>query len=299
MGETEAAPRTLAEFSALFNLDADIRTAKEALSEAIRWEIPVLGTLMLITREEFEELIRPDVQRTIDLTLEVITSAGLKPADLSGLFMVGGASRVPLVKTMLYDALGVQPRTEFDPKTVVALGGLRWGALQRADGGERASDNELRNEMGAVVPLPILGDIGGAGPPESGGTTPSGADGNVGSEASPSPEGRRTKTLVGLVSVLAAVAIVVVAALLLSGGGSHGAKKIALISNQTKPRVTSSPTSTTIASTTTTVTPPTTTSAPTNSGKSPGGSISGSPSAPVTHSSTTNLHHRQRRHLSQ
>ena len=75
--------------------------------------------------------------------------------------------------------------------------------------------------------------------------------GNVGSEASPSPEGRRTKTLVGLVSLLALVAIVVVAAVLLSGGGSNRGKKITLISNQrTKTRVTSSPTSTTIASTT-------------------------------------------------
>ena len=281
-------PANSVEFSARFNLDADIRAAKEALSETNCWEIPVLGTLMLITREEFEELIRPDVQRTVDLTLEVIASAGVKPADLSGLFMVGGASRVPLVKTMLYDSLGVQPRTEFDPKTVVALGGLRWGALQRAAGGDRASDNERRNETAAVVPLPILGDVGGAGPPESDGTTSSDADGNVGSEASPSPEGRRTKTLVGLVSLLALVAIVVVAAVLLSGGGSNGAKKIALISNQrTKTRVTSSPTSTTIASTTTTVTPSTTTSAPTNSAKSSGGSIPGStPSAPVTHPAT-------------
>ncbi len=47
--------------------------------------------------------------------------------------MVGGASRVPLVKSLLYNALGVQPRTELDPKTVVALGGLRWMAMKASD----------------------------------------------------------------------------------------------------------------------------------------------------------------------
>ena len=148
-------PSNSTEFAARFSLDLDIRTAKEALSENNAWEIPVLGTEFLVTREDLEDLIRPEVERSVQLTLEVIASAGLEPADLGGIYMVGGASRVPLVKNMLYDALGVQPRTELDPKTVVALGGLRWLAGRSFEPG--ISEASHTDELAPTVLIGLEG----------------------------------------------------------------------------------------------------------------------------------------------
>ncbi len=143
-------PTNTTEFTERFALDSDIREAKEALSENNSWEIRVLGTEVLVTRDELEELILPEVERTIELTREVLESAGIEANELGALYMVGGASRVPLVKTMLYDALGVQPRTELDRKTVVALGGLRWITSQPFDHGNtpKPADGDATSSTG-------------------------------------------------------------------------------------------------------------------------------------------------------
>ncbi|MBM7773401.1 actin-like ATPase involved in cell morphogenesis [Actinokineospora baliensis] len=106
----------------------EARLAKESLSEhedAVQY-VPGADTDVRITRAEFDALVGEDVRRTTRLLAQSIEGSGRDPRDLRGIFLTGGASRIPLVRDALraqYDGL---VRTAPDPKTVVALGAARW-----------------------------------------------------------------------------------------------------------------------------------------------------------------------------
>ena len=55
---------------------------------------------MLITREEFNEVIRPSIDRAIDLTRAALDQAGVQ-AEETPIFMTGGSSRIPYVQNRL------------------------------------------------------------------------------------------------------------------------------------------------------------------------------------------------------
>jgi molecular chaperone DnaK len=104
----------------------DVRAAKEALSRAARADVhvPVLDVRAHLTRDELEQLIRPNLAQTVDCLARTIDAAGLSPADLVGVFLVGGSSRIPLAAHLIHTGLGVAPTTLEQPETVVAEGAL-------------------------------------------------------------------------------------------------------------------------------------------------------------------------------
>lgn len=75
-----------------------------------------------ITRAEFEEWIRPIVERTIGPVRQALADAKLAPADLDEVVLVGGATRTPLVRRRVEEFFGRRPHIELDPDQVVALG---------------------------------------------------------------------------------------------------------------------------------------------------------------------------------
>jgi hypothetical protein len=104
----------------------DARAAKELLTGAgqVTVAVPLLERDVLLTRDEFETLARPWVERTVTLTTATLFTSGVTAASLAGVFLVGGASRVPLVATMLHRALNVAPVVLDQPELVVARGSL-------------------------------------------------------------------------------------------------------------------------------------------------------------------------------
>lgn len=104
----------------------DVTTAKETLSEYLTYDLAVAGLpeAFRLTRAEFEDLIGPLASKAATEMLGTITAAGTSPGRLSGLFLTGGSSRIPLIAARLGDELGIQPRLHGDPKAVVALGAL-------------------------------------------------------------------------------------------------------------------------------------------------------------------------------
>ena len=75
-----------------------------------------------ITRSEFETTIRPLVDRTLDPCRQALADAGLKPSDIEEVVLVGGSTRVPLVRRSVEELFQRRPHSDLNPDEVVALG---------------------------------------------------------------------------------------------------------------------------------------------------------------------------------
>jgi hypothetical protein len=105
----------------------DARVAKEMLSRApaVVLQMPApLDVDAQLTRDEFEAVAKPLLERTVFTTAALIRQAGIAQDDVAGVLLVGGGSRIPLVATMLHRALGVAPTITEQPEIVVAEGCL-------------------------------------------------------------------------------------------------------------------------------------------------------------------------------
>lgn len=102
-------------------LDAAI-AAKIALSDADTVRVNVAGWQGEITREQFNDLISVLVKRTLLACRRALKDAGVEPQDVLEVVMVGGSTRVPLVRERVGEFFGRTPLTAIDPDKVVAIG---------------------------------------------------------------------------------------------------------------------------------------------------------------------------------
>jgi cyclophilin family peptidyl-prolyl cis-trans isomerase/Ethanolamine utilization protein EutJ (predicted chaperonin) len=104
----------------------EVRQAKERLSRqaSVELTVPLLDLDVHLTRDELETVARPLLQRTVRIAQGVIRESGLRPDQLTALFLVGAASRMPLVATMLHQELGIAPATIEQPELAVSEGAL-------------------------------------------------------------------------------------------------------------------------------------------------------------------------------
>jgi len=104
--------------------------AKKRLSneESTRIELPFFdGTNSLsveLTRAEFEKLIRPLVERTRAHCLRALSDAGVKAEELDAVILVGGSTRIPLVRRYVAEIFGREPDISQNPDEAVALGAV-------------------------------------------------------------------------------------------------------------------------------------------------------------------------------
>lgn len=102
-------------------LDAAI-AAKIALSDAASVTVEVAGWQGVVTREQFEALISTLVKRTLLSCRRALKDAGVEPNEVLEVVMVGGSTRVPLVREQVGEFFGRTPLTSIDPDKVVAIG---------------------------------------------------------------------------------------------------------------------------------------------------------------------------------
>ncbi|HEJ9271101.1 TPA: Fe-S protein assembly chaperone HscA [Klebsiella oxytoca] len=102
-------------------LDAAI-AAKIALSDADTARVNVGGWQGEVTRSQFNELIAPLVKRTLLACRRALKDAGVEAQEVLEVVMVGGSTRVPLVRERVGEFFGRTPLTSIDPDKVVAIG---------------------------------------------------------------------------------------------------------------------------------------------------------------------------------
>lgn len=102
-------------------LDAAI-DAKIALSDAQSVTVNVAGWQGDITRDQFNDLIAPLVKRTLLACRRTLKDAGVEANEVLEVVMVGGSTRVPLVRERVGEFFGHTPLTSIDPDKVVAVG---------------------------------------------------------------------------------------------------------------------------------------------------------------------------------
>ena len=112
--------------AAVARLRDECVAAKEALSSDTEVSIPVLlpnvHTEVRLTRAEFEAMIRPALGDTLVVLRRALRSAGVEPADLHSVLLVGGSSRIPLISQMVSADLGRPVALDIHPKHSVAMG---------------------------------------------------------------------------------------------------------------------------------------------------------------------------------
>ncbi len=102
-----------------------IQEIRRAVIQA-KWDLSERETAELngapFTRAEFDALIRPIVDRTLEPCRQALTDAGLEASRIDEVVLVGGSTRIPLVRRLVGELFGRTPHSELNPDEVVALG---------------------------------------------------------------------------------------------------------------------------------------------------------------------------------
>ena len=109
-----------------------------------------------ITREQFEQLIQPIIERTVAPCKQALKDAGLKPEQIDEVVLVGGSTRIPKVRALVKELFHREPHTDLNPDEVVALGAAVQANI--LGGGSIATENMLLLD---VTPLSLGIEVAG------------------------------------------------------------------------------------------------------------------------------------------
>ncbi|HYL66196.1 MAG TPA: molecular chaperone DnaK [Nitrosopumilaceae archaeon] len=111
---------------------------------------------MKLTRSKLEDLINPIVERCKPSMTKALEDAKLSPSDITKIVLVGGPTRIPLVKKFVASVLGKEPESGVDPMEAVALGaGIQAGIIA----GDVTSDIVLLDVTPLTLGVEVLGGL--------------------------------------------------------------------------------------------------------------------------------------------
>src|SRR6478609_9441104 len=142
-------------------LRAECVLAKESLSRDTEATIPValpgLQTEVRLTRQDFEDLVRPALMSTVESLRRTVRSARVPVDEIAATVLAGGSSRIPLVAELITSELQLPVAVGTHPKHTVALG----AALLAARDAGRPVVEEPTGRLGAgAMPAMVSSDPG-------------------------------------------------------------------------------------------------------------------------------------------
>ena len=109
-----------------------------------------------ITRDQFEQLIQPIIERTVGPVKQALKDANLKPEQIDEVVLVGGSTRIPKVRALVKEMFRREPHSDLNPDEVVALGAAVQANI--LGGGSQATENMLLLD---VTPLSLGIEVAG------------------------------------------------------------------------------------------------------------------------------------------
>ena len=146
----EAAEKAKIELSSIFETDINLPFISYDASSGPK------NLELRITRAKFEELINPIVERCRPSMIKALEDAKLSPGDVSKIILVGGPTRIPLVRKFVANVMGKEPEAGVDPMEAVALGAaIQAGIIA----GEVTSDIVLLDVTPLTLGVEVLGGL--------------------------------------------------------------------------------------------------------------------------------------------
>lgn len=90
-----------------------------------------ISSSIQVSRKELEEIIKPLIDRTIELTKDMLNESGMDISSVKRIILVGGPTQMPYLKERLSNDLNVQADSSVDPLTVVARGACIFAMSQK------------------------------------------------------------------------------------------------------------------------------------------------------------------------
>jgi len=128
---------------ALQRLKEAAEKAKHELSSTVDHEvnIPFITSnesgpqhlLLKLSRAKLEELVRPYIDKSVEITSRVVKDAGFQISDINEVVLVGGQTRMPAIVEAVKKLFGKDPNLSINPDEVVALGAAVQGGILRGD----------------------------------------------------------------------------------------------------------------------------------------------------------------------
>lgn len=125
---------------------------KEDFSLKNEITLSIEGSKIIISKEKYEEIISPIINKTVKIAEEVLSEA--EDIELDGMILVGGSTRITQISDKLQDVFGVRIYNDIDPDRIVAL-----GAAMQAENLTSKSNSLLIDVVPLSVGLELYGGI--------------------------------------------------------------------------------------------------------------------------------------------